>query len=130
MVKVCGVNRDVFLIGFEFVCKGEQLNTWDTGFLTVTSRIRFCIYGFTSFSITCLTFYALMRNLFAFILGCLFSLSLCAQIEYPIFKDSATFRAEDSGKLSLQIDNLNYLRNYEYSGDIPLSYTLLGYQFM
>jgi hypothetical protein len=30
----------------------------------------------------------------------------------------------------LQIDNLNYLRNYEYFGDIPLSYTLLGYQFI
>jgi hypothetical protein len=30
----------------------------------------------------------------------------------------------------LEIDNLNYLRNYEYFGKIPLSYTLLGYQFI
>ncbi|WP_148661238.1 hypothetical protein [Flavisolibacter tropicus] len=60
----------------------------------------------------------------------MFSLSLSAQIEYPIFKDTATFQAEDSGKLSLQIDNFNYLRNYEYFGDIPLGYTLIGYQFM
>lgn len=71
-----------------------------------------------------------MRNLFALVLACLLSLTGSAQIEYPIFKDMATLRVEDTGKLSLQIDNLNYLRNYEYSGDIPLSYTLLGYQFI
>jgi hypothetical protein len=72
----------------------------------------------------------LMRNLFVLLVSCLLSLSLFAQIEYPVFKDTATFRAEDSGKLSLQIDNLNYLRNYEYFGDIPLSYTLIGYQLI
>jgi hypothetical protein len=71
-----------------------------------------------------------MKNLFILFVSCLLSLSLSAQIEYPLFKDSATFRAEDSGKLSLQIDNLNYFRNYEYSSDIPLSYTLIGYQFI
>jgi hypothetical protein len=53
-----------------------------------------------------------------------------AQIDYPIFRDSATLRAEDSGKLTLRVDNLNYLRNYEYFGDIPLSYTLFGYQLV
>lgn len=53
-----------------------------------------------------------------------------AQIGYPIFLDSATLRAEDTGKLSLQVDNLNYLRNLEYFGDIPLSYTLFGYQLI
>lgn len=53
-----------------------------------------------------------------------------AQIDYTIFRDSVTLKAQDSGKLSLSIDNLNYLRNYEYFGDIPLSYTLLGYQFI
>ena len=71
-----------------------------------------------------------MRNLVALTCSFLFSLTLSAQIEYPVFKDSSTFHAADSGKLSLQIDNLNYLRNYEYSGEIPLSYTLFGYQFI
>lgn len=71
-----------------------------------------------------------MRKLFVLALSFLLSLSLYAQIEYPIFKDSATLQAADSGKLSLQVDNLNYLRNYEYSGEIPLSYTLFGYQLI
>jgi hypothetical protein len=56
---------------------------------------------------------------------------LNAQTNYPVFLDLDTkLKPEDSGKLSLQIDNLNYLRNYEYFGKIPLSYTLLGYQFI
>ncbi|HWJ03111.1 MAG TPA: hypothetical protein VNU93_05485, partial [Verrucomicrobiae bacterium] len=53
-----------------------------------------------------------------------------AQIEYPLFKDSATFRQEDTGTLSLEVESMPYLRNYEYFGDIPLSYTLFGYQLM
>jgi hypothetical protein len=56
---------------------------------------------------------------------------LNAQTNYPVFLDQDTkLKPEDSGRLSLQIDNLNYLRNYEYFGKIPLSYTLLGYQFI
>jgi hypothetical protein len=56
---------------------------------------------------------------------------LNAQTNYPVFLDLDTkLKPEDSGRLSLQIDNLNYLRNYEYFGKIPLSYTLLGYQFI
>jgi hypothetical protein len=56
---------------------------------------------------------------------------LNAQTNYPVFLDQDTkLIPEDSGRLSLQIDNLNYLRNYEYFGKIPLSYTLLGYQFI
>lgn len=51
------------------------------------------------------------------------------QTNYAIFRDTATLTAADSGKLSLSIDNLNYLRDYEWFGNIPLSYTLLGYQF-
>ncbi len=39
-------------------------------------------------------------------------------------------KEENNGRLDLEIDNLNYLRNYEYFGKIPLSYTLLGYQFI
>lgn len=58
-----------------------------------------------------------------------FCISFC-QTEYPVFRDTSTLQASDSGKLSLEIDNLNYLRNYEYFGKIPLSYTLLGYQLV
>jgi hypothetical protein len=53
-----------------------------------------------------------------------------AQSEYPIFRDTSTLTDEKTGRLDLEIDNLNYLRNYEYFGKIPLSYTLLGYQFI
>lgn len=53
-----------------------------------------------------------------------------AQIEYPIFRDSATLQQEDTGKLSLEAEAMPYLRNYEYFGEIPLSYTLFGYQLM
>ncbi|MCW3075359.1 MAG: hypothetical protein JWP69_2428 [Flaviaesturariibacter sp.] len=60
----------------------------------------------------------------------LFSLTGNAQTEYPIFRDTATLQAQDSGRFSLSIDNLNYLRNYEWFGDIPNSYTLLGYQLI
>ena len=60
----------------------------------------------------------------------LYSSAAYAQTEYPIFRDSATLRVEDTGKLSLEVEALPYLRNYEYFGDIPLSYTLFGYQLM
>ncbi|GAA4317104.1 hypothetical protein [Flaviaesturariibacter amylovorans] len=53
-----------------------------------------------------------------------------AQTDYAIFRDTATLRAADSGRLSLEIDNINYLRNYEWFGNIPLSYTLLGSQLI
>lgn len=53
-----------------------------------------------------------------------------AQIDYSIFRDTSSLQASDSGKLHLEIDNFNYLRNYEYYGEIPLSYTLLGYQLI
>ncbi|RYY41711.1 MAG: hypothetical protein EOO08_00875 [Chitinophagaceae bacterium] len=52
--------------------------------------------------------------------------SASAQTDYAIFRDTATLRAADSGRLSLQVDNINYLRNYEWFGNIPNSYTLLG----
>jgi hypothetical protein len=72
----------------------------------------------------------LMRKLVLLFCALCVGSAVVAQIDYPIFRDSATLRAEDSSKLSLQIDNFNYARNYEYFGDIPLSYTLLGYQFI
>ena len=52
--------------------------------------------------------------------------SASAQTDYPIFRDTATLRPENAGRLSLQVDNINYLRNYEWFGNIPNSYTLLG----
>ncbi|MDB5195678.1 MAG: hypothetical protein JWP88_48 [Flaviaesturariibacter sp.] len=66
------------------------------------------------------------KNLFLCSICCLLSFYSFSQSEYPIFKDTATLQPQDSGKLSLSIDNLNYLRNYEWFGKIPLSYTLLG----
>lgn len=64
------------------------------------------------------------------ILTCITSHHSYSQSEYLIFKDSTTFSKEDTGRLSLEIDNLNYLRNYEYFGRIPLSYTLFGSQLI
>jgi hypothetical protein len=73
---------------------------------------------------------ALIRKLGLFFCTLCFYFGAFAQIDYPIFRDTVTLQAGDSGKLSLEIENFNYARNYEYFGDIPLSYTLLGYQFM
>lgn len=52
--------------------------------------------------------------------------SASAQTDYPIFRDTSTLRPEEAGRLSLKVDNINYLRNYEWFGNIPNSYTLLG----
>jgi hypothetical protein len=71
-----------------------------------------------------------MRKLTLLALTGLLSLSVAAQTDYPIFRDTATMQPADSGRLSLSIENLNYLRNYEWFGKIPLSYTLLGYQLV
>jgi hypothetical protein len=49
-----------------------------------------------------------------------------AQTDYPIFRDTAILQPADSGRLSLQVDQISYLRNYEWFGKIPNSYTLLG----
>jgi len=72
-----------------------------------------------------------MRKFLSLLVGaCVGAFSVAAQTNYAIFKDSAQLLPADTGRLSLEIDNLNYLRNYEYFGDIPLSYTLLGNQLM
>ncbi len=63
-------------------------------------------------------------------LNCIYYFQSWSQSEYPIFKDSATFNWRDTGKLNLEIDNVNYLRNYEYFGKIPQSYTLFGSQLI
>ncbi len=70
------------------------------------------------------------KFIYGVILNCVYSFHSFCQSEYPLFKDSAIFIKEDTGKLSLEIDNLNYLRNYEYFGKIPLSYTLFGSQLI
>ncbi|WP_460569906.1 hypothetical protein [Flaviaesturariibacter terrae] len=64
---------------------------------------------------------ALLALLGAWALG-----SASAQTNYPIFRDTATLQPSRNGELSLQVDNINYLRNYEWFGNIPNSYTLLG----
>ena len=51
-----------------------------------------------------------------------------AQTEYPVFQSKTKINPADSGKLSLNISNLNYIYNTEYFGNIPLSGTLFGYQ--
>jgi hypothetical protein len=70
------------------------------------------------------------KFLYGVILNCVCYFHCFSQSEYQIFKDSTTFNQEDTGKLILEIDNLNYLRNYEYFGKIPLSYTLFGSQLI
>ncbi|RYY88483.1 MAG: hypothetical protein EOO15_08945 [Chitinophagaceae bacterium] len=67
-----------------------------------------------------------MRKVLLALLAVLALRSASAQTDYAIFRDTATLRAADSGRLSLQVDNINYLRNYEWFGNIPNSYTLLG----
>lgn len=52
------------------------------------------------------------------------------QVDYPVFKYGTDIKEADSQKLSLNIYNLNYLYNTEFFGNIPLSGTLFGYEFM
>src|SRR3954462_12623955 len=68
----------------------------------------------------------LMRKALLALLGALALGPASAQTDYPIFRDTATLQAANAGRLSLQVDNINYLRNYEWFGNIPNSYTLLG----
>lgn len=56
--------------------------------------------------------------------------SAIAQMNYPALKYKTEIVPADSQKLSLNIYNLNYLYNTEWFGDIPLSGTLFGYQFI
>jgi hypothetical protein len=67
-----------------------------------------------------------MRKVLLGLLVALASGTVSAQTDYSIFRDTSTLMAADSGRLSLQVDNINYLRNYEWFGNIPNSYTLLG----
>ncbi len=59
-----------------------------------------------------------------------FSFAAVSQIEYPVFQNRSTIQAEDSQRLSLNIQNLNYINNTEYFAKIPLSRTLFGYQLL
>ena len=53
-----------------------------------------------------------------------------AQVDYPTFKNKTIINPEDSGQLSFNLYNLNYLNNTEWFGNIPLSGTLFGYQII
>ena len=68
----------------------------------------------------------------ALALSCLllFHFTITAQVDYPTFKTPINIDKEDSQKLSLSLDNVNYLYNTEYFTDIPLSGTLFGYQLV
>ncbi|TCJ18736.1 hypothetical protein EPD60_02970 [Flaviaesturariibacter flavus] len=71
-----------------------------------------------------------MKKVLMTLVGAVLGAASFAQTDYPIFRDTATLQAADSGRLSLQVDNINYLRNYEWFGNIPNSYTLLGTMLM
>ena len=58
------------------------------------------------------------------------AVTLHAQVDYPVFKSKNIINPADSGKLSLDIYNLNYIYNTEYFTNIPLSGTLFGYQLI
>ena len=60
----------------------------------------------------------------------LYTVSMQAQVDYPTFKNTIEINPADSQKLSLSVDNVNYLYNTEYFTDIPLSGTLFGYQLV
>lgn len=60
----------------------------------------------------------------------LVSINAAAQVDYPTFKNINTINPADSGKLSFDFYNLNYLNNTEWFGNIPLSGTLFGYQLI
>jgi hypothetical protein len=74
-----------------------------------------------------------MKCIAAKIFGCLFllnSFTVFAQVDYPTFKNINTIDPSDSGQLSFNLYNLNYLHNTEWFGNIPLSGTLFGYQLI
>ena len=53
-----------------------------------------------------------------------------AQIDYPTFKSEIPVIPEDSGQLSFNLYNLNYVNDTEWFGNIPLSGTLFGYEII
>src|SRR5665213_2030174 len=53
-----------------------------------------------------------------------------AQVDYPTFKSSTEINPSDSGRLSFNLYNLNYVTDEEWFGNIPLSGTLFGYELI
>lgn len=53
-----------------------------------------------------------------------------AQVDYPTFKSTTEINPSDSGRLSFNLYNLNYVTDEEWFGNIPLSGTLFGYQLI
>ncbi|MEO8719856.1 MAG: hypothetical protein ABI297_09080 [Ginsengibacter sp.] len=60
----------------------------------------------------------------------LVSYNVCAQVDYPVFKNKTVIIPSDSQQLSFNLYNLNYINNTEWFGNIPLSGTLFGYQII
>lgn len=73
-----------------------------------------------------------MRKFFRYLLVTvlIFPNNVFAQVDYPVFKYGTDIQPADSQQLSLHIYNLNYLYNTEFFGNIPLSGTLFGYEFI
>ncbi len=53
-----------------------------------------------------------------------------AQVDYPTFKSRTEINPSDSGRLSFNLYNLNYVTDEEWFGNIPLSGTLFGYELI
>ncbi|HEY5465120.1 MAG TPA: hypothetical protein VIJ95_17800 [Hanamia sp.] len=53
-----------------------------------------------------------------------------AQVDYPTFKNRTEINPSDSGRLSFNLYNLNYVTDEEWFGNIPLSGTLFGYELI
>ena len=73
-----------------------------------------------------------MKNLSIKLLALFFFITLKseAQVDYPTFKSRTEINPADSGRLSFNLYNLNYVTDEEWFGKIPLSGTLFGYELI
>ncbi|MEO6837692.1 MAG: hypothetical protein ABI261_05095 [Ginsengibacter sp.] len=65
--------------------------------------------------------------IFIFLIG---FFNVDAQVDYPTFKSRTEINPSDSGRLSFNLYNLNYVTDEEWFGNIPLSGTLFGYELI
>lgn len=76
-------------------------------------------------------YFVQMKRIFSLLLlSSLFvahSFSVRAQITEQVFKENASLTPEQKGELSIEIDNITFLKNNEYDGDILKGYTLPGF---
>jgi hypothetical protein len=78
-------------------------------------------------------FYFYMKTIFgkiSFLFCMIYSFTVTAQVDYPVFKSKTEINPADSQQLSFNLYNLNYINNTEWFGNIPLSGTLFGYQLI